>query len=77
MRILNRIKKTIKARQKRKYEIVKAEYLKTYQLKEKYSKGIKIPVFILTEQKMKNIIANNELDAEYKKISNKKRKIAA
>lgn len=77
MRIIQRIRKVIVAEQKRKYEIVKAEYLKTYQLKERYSQGIKIPAFMLTEQKMKKIMANNELDIEYKKISNIKRKIAA
>lgn len=76
MRILQQIRKVMIAEQKRKYEAVKADYLKLYQFREKYSEGVNIPAFMLAEQKMKSIMANNELENEYRKIANR-RKIAA
>ena len=76
MRILQRIRKVARAEQKRKYEAVKADYLRIYQFRESYAQGVTIPAFILAEQKMKSIMANNQLETEYRKIVNR-RKIAA
>jgi hypothetical protein len=68
MRILETIKKVVEKEQKRRYEVVKADYLRIYQMRERFSKGVNIPAFMLVEQKMKNIVANDELDIHYKRI---------
>ena len=79
MKILETIKKAIRAEQARKFEVVKAEYLRIYKMRERYSYGVNIPSFILVEQKMNSIMANNELDAQYKRImeQNRRFKVAA
>lgn len=77
MRILETIKKAIRKEQKRRFEIVKAEYLKIYQMQERYSYGVSIPAFMVVEQKMKSIMTNNELDIHYKRIMAQNKKLAA
>ena len=77
MRILEKIERAIKREQNRRYRIVKADFMRAYQMREKYSKGVTIPAFILVEQRMKNIMANNELDIHYRRIIAQNRRMAA
>lgn len=77
MRILDKIEKAIRREEKRRYEIVKADYMRAYLLRERYSNGVTIPAFILVEQRMKNIMVNNELHIHYRRIIEQKKRIAA
>ena len=77
MRILEKIERAIKREQSRRYRIVKADFMRAYQLRERYSKGVTIPAFILVEQRMKNIMKNDELDIHYRRIITQNRRMAA
>lgn len=69
-KIARAIKKKIADEKERRYYEVRYEWIKFFEQREKHLGGVNLPAFMLADQQMKIIEANNELNTYYKKIMN-------
>ena len=76
MSILNKIRMYKRRQFQRKYRLVRSEWLKFFETREKHLGGVHIPAFILANEQMAHIMINNELDSYYKRIMNYKKLMA-
>lgn len=64
------IKKKIADEKQRRYTEVRYEWIKFFEERERHLGGVQLPAFMLADQQMKIIMANNELNSYYRKIMN-------
>ena len=68
--IIRAIKKKIADEQRRRFYEVRGEWIKFFEEREKHLGNVNLPAFMLADQQMKIIMANNELNSYYRKIMN-------
>ena len=67
-RIIEKVKQLIEDENRRRFLEVRYEWIKFYETRQQHLGTVELPAFVLADQQMEAIKANNEVNYYYKKI---------